>query len=100
MQWEMQYPGEEDFLTVLADLKIFLSVEVKCHMNMKEKEAQKSKNASSKEVPHIDNNLQSASHQLRKNAAQMSKLHAPILSKGWRFVKELFKKKESLLWSS
>ena len=87
LQWEMEFPGEEDFLLALADLKLLLSVEVKCHINIRDKELARSKKIADKKVPYIDGNLKSASNQLKKNAMQMAKLNAPILSKGWKFVK-------------
>ena len=86
-QCEMKFPGENDFLTILADLKLFTCIEVKCQMDIKAKETKKSNSMQTQTTPSIDSNLKSAAKQLRKNAFHISKMHAPILSKGWKFIK-------------
>ena len=78
---ELNYPGEQDFCCIIADLRLFVSIEVKCHM----KENLNGSPKTSKST--IDGNLRSAAEQLRKNSSYTSRLHGPILSKGWGFLK-------------
>ena len=86
-QLEAKFPGENDFLTILADLKLFVCVEVKCQVDTKAREAKSALNPQTHGLPNLDGNLKSAAHQLKKNAYHMAKMHAPILSRGWKFLK-------------
>ena len=86
-EMDIKFPGENDFLTVLADLKLFVCLEVKCQVDTKGKEAKVSQNSQLQSLPNLDGNLQSAAKQLKKVAYQFAKLHAPILSRGWKFLK-------------
>ena len=96
LQTELKYPGENDFMAILSNMKLFMSIEVKC--NMKENKNQSSKGPESEEDdatnspqqtsrPNIDGNLKKAAAQLRKNSEYTSRLHGSILHKGWRFIK-------------
>ena len=86
-QLEARFPGENDFLTILADLKLFFCMEVKCHMNPKTRDSSSEQGSSVQGSMKVDCNLKSAAKQLKKNAYHMAKLHSPILSRGWKFLK-------------
>ena len=75
-----KWPGENDLFIMLPDKRLIVCVEVKRHM-------EKDKNQSNANSANIDGNLQSAAHQLKKNAYHTSYMHGAILSPGWRFVK-------------
>ena len=71
--------GENDLLLMLPDLKVFLCIEIKRHM--------KTCVLKNQNNPKIDQNMMSASDQLKKNSYFISRMHGAILSQGWEFVK-------------
>ena len=71
--------GENDLLLMLPDLKVFLCIEIKRHTGTS---VLKNEND-----PKIDQNMMSASDQLKKNSYFISRMHGAILSQGWEFVK-------------
>ena len=85
--FEARFPGENDFLTILADLKLFVCVEVKCQVDTKAREVKATNSSKSNSQPDLDGNLKSAASQLKKNAYHTAKMHAPILSREWKFLK-------------
>ena len=72
---ECRVSGENDLFLMLPDSKIILCVEIKRHMKCKPSSS------------HIENNMVSASQQLKKNAQFIASKHGSILSPDWRFAK-------------
>ena len=95
LQCEMNYAGENDFMLILPDLQLFMSIEVKSqNKEGTTKVGQVTSNVTAstdgKKQPsrsNIDNNLIEASTQLKKNSKYTSRLHGSILSNGWGFLK-------------
>ena len=71
---EAKHPGEVDVLGILPDIELIMQIEVKC--DLKTNSAEKN-----------NLNLKSAAKQLQKYSNHIARVHGPVLTENWKYLK-------------